>query len=159
MKAAKLTEAAQRGNLQAFNRLIGEFQESAYNLAYLALCDQAAAEQATQSAFLRAYQDLPRYRGGSFRVWLLKKIVQVCRPMIAQNGYATVKNLQRCNPGIEQAVLARILALPAELRLVISLVDLEGLGYAEAAAILDASPGTIRSRLAQARLQVMSDSG
>src|SRR5512147_1743457 len=73
-----LVRSAQKGDLDAFNRLVLAYQDMAFNLAYRMLSDEAAAEDATQTAFLSAYRALDSYRGGSFRAWVLRMVTNSC---------------------------------------------------------------------------------
>ena len=67
-----LIQAAQEGDVNAFNRLVAEYQTQVYNLAYRIMGEAASADDAAQEAFIAAYKNLRRYRGGSFRAWLLR---------------------------------------------------------------------------------------
>lgn len=58
---ASLVEAAQRGDLIAWERLVRQFQEPVFRVAYLVVRDTALAEAATRSTFVRAYRALPSY--------------------------------------------------------------------------------------------------
>lgn len=58
---ASLVEAAQRGDLIAWERLVRQFQEPVFRVAYLIVRDTDLAESATRSTFVRAYRALPSY--------------------------------------------------------------------------------------------------
>jgi RNA polymerase sigma factor (sigma-70 family) len=75
---AALVQGAQQGNLDAFNALILHYQTQVYNLAWHLLHDGAAADDATQEAFILAYKGLAKFRGGSFRAWLLRIVANAC---------------------------------------------------------------------------------
>lgn len=64
--------AAQQGDLRAFDELVSAYQELAYSVAYRILGNADTAMDATQEAFIRAFQGLSRYRGGSFKGWILR---------------------------------------------------------------------------------------
>ena len=64
---ASFVRAAQRGDLDAFNLLIMEYQSIAFNVAYRIMGDLDSAADATQEAFISAYRNIRRFRGGSFR--------------------------------------------------------------------------------------------
>ena len=51
------------------------YQVSAYNLAYRLVGEQEAAADATQEAFISAYNHLSHFRGGSFKAWLLRRYI------------------------------------------------------------------------------------
>src|SRR5260221_14608324 len=62
-----LIEAAQRGDLDAFNQLVLDFQDMMYRIALGTLNDEAAADDATQNAMIQAFRNIKSFRGGSFR--------------------------------------------------------------------------------------------
>ena len=64
---ADLIAAAQRGKLDAFNELVLSYQNRVYNLACRIMNDPSSASDATQEAFVSAYRNIKRYRGGSFK--------------------------------------------------------------------------------------------
>ncbi len=175
---AAWVQAAQQGDLEAFNRLVLMFQDQVYRVAYRLLGDPDAAADATQDAFLKAYRALRRYRAGSFQAWLLRIVTNTCydrlrrqrrRPTVsldaslAEGGpgeaAAWLRDERRSqNPEAyaEQQALAAALeaclqALPPDFRAVVVLVDVEGLDYAAAAQALAVPVGTVKSRLARAR--------
>jgi len=58
---ATLVEAARRGDLYAWERLVRRYQEAVYRAAWLVVRDSDLAESATLSTFVRAYRALPSY--------------------------------------------------------------------------------------------------
>ena len=169
-----LVQSAQRGNLDSFNELILHYQTQAYNLAYHILQDAAAADDATQEAFISAYRSLGKFRGGSFRAWLLRITSNACydelrrlkrRPAISWDDFGDLE--EEANPHLvdsgaqpEQSVqqdelremLERQMAkLPQDQRMVLLLVDRMGLSYEETSQVLKVRLGTVKSRLARAR--------
>ncbi len=78
MDEVELVRFAQKGDLDAFNRLVLAYQEMAFNLAYRMLSDEDAAADATQTAFFSAYRALSSYRGGSFRAWVMRMVTNTC---------------------------------------------------------------------------------
>ncbi|MEW6716016.1 MAG: sigma-70 family RNA polymerase sigma factor [Chloroflexota bacterium] len=176
---ASLIQAAKRGDLEAFNRLVLAYQDMAYQQAFRMLGDPADADDATQEAFIRSYQKLHQYRGGSFRAWMLRILVNICydefrrqrrRPSTPLEP-TTAENEAIESPGwlhdpkkgpeelLERSELARVIQrcierLPLEFRTVVILVDVQGLEYAEAANVIAKPIGTVRSRLARARVRL-----
>ena len=171
--------AASKGDLEAFNQLVLSYQDLAYNHALLILGDPASAEDATQESFIKAFENIAHFRGGSFRAWLLKIATNVAydiwrrfrrhpiQPLYAEdeNGdeIESVSWLSDTSPSVsalvEQNELAREIYralddLPDAFRSVLTLVDLYELDYTEAAQALKIPIGTIKSRLARARLQM-----
>jgi RNA polymerase sigma-70 factor (ECF subfamily) len=170
----ELIAAAQRGNLDAFNELILHYQTRVYNLAYHIMKDPASADDATQEAFISAYQALDQFRGGSFRSWLLRIVSNACydelrrrkrrpsiswddfgdldeeaNPHLADGGERPEQSLQRDELG--DYLVHTIEQLPEEQAKVLVLVDRLGLSYQEAAETMDVELGTIKSRLYRAR--------
>jgi RNA polymerase sigma-70 factor (ECF subfamily) len=144
-----LVQSARQGDLRAFNRLSEAYQDVIYNLACRTLSDETVGACAAQQALLSAFRDLRRYRDGSWRAWLYRCTVQACQKMLhRQAGGVSVSQQRRPNGEIDLG------ALPWDLRLVLALVDLEGLDYEETAAILEISPLKVKSRLARARRQL-----
>lgn len=136
--------AAQHKDLQAYNRLVMNYQDQVYSFAYFVLCNQVAAVQATEQAFALAYQRVSKYRGGTFLFWLFQNLVEVCR--------TRPKRKPAFPADSDQALPLTELAL--DLRLAIVLVDLEGLDYLQAAQITGRSPRQLAKDVAQARLQL-----
>ena len=62
-----LVRAAQRGDLDAYNRLVRTHERQAYAVALRLLRRPELAEDATQDAFIQAYRALDSFRGGSFQ--------------------------------------------------------------------------------------------
>lgn len=172
----KLIIAARKGDLEAFNQLVLAYQNLLYTQAYRLLGDYQLAEDATQEAFIKSYQKLSTYRGGSFKVWLLRIVTNVCYDELRRRKRHMTVVLEPLGPdgneidspywlmdpalGPEELVvqaemrarLQKLLEqLPVNYRTIIVLVDLQGLDYAEAAAVLGISIGTVKSRLARAR--------
>lgn len=180
MDESALIQAAQKGDLDSFNRLVLAYQDSAYNLASRMLSDDAAAEDATQIAFLNAYRSLGSYRGGSFRAWVLRMVTNTCYDELRRRHRRPTTPLEPLDnedeeeiespawladdaPGPEQefdqseldaAVQHCLNDLPDEFRAVVLMIDVEGLDYQDVAAALARPLGTVKSRLARARLKL-----
>ena len=176
MDEIDLIQDAQQGDLDAFNRLILAYQDRVYNQAYRVLGESHAADDATQEAFISAYKNLRSFRGGSFRAWLLRIVTNACydelrrrkrRPTtslepldedgdeiesprwISDPGELPEDNVVRAELG--QAIQHCLDKLPADFRVVVVLVDVQGMDYSEAASVVGKPLGTVKSRLARAR--------
>lgn len=180
MDEAALIRDAQQGDLDAFNRLVLAYQDMAYNLAYRMLSDPDASADATQTAFLSAYRNLSKYRGGSFRAWVLRMVTNTCydelrrrhrhpttplEPLDEQEDeeIESARWMAADQPSPEeeleqselnQAVQICLQGLPEEFRAVIVMVDIEGLDYQEVSEVLHKPLGTVKSRVARARLKL-----
>jgi RNA polymerase sigma-70 factor, ECF subfamily len=180
MDETELVLAAQRGDLNAFNQLVLTYQEVAFNVAYRILSDDDASDDATQNAFLSAYRNISSYRGGSFRAWLLRIVTNACydelrrrkrRPTtplepMDNDGEEEIESpswLADDGPGPEEfyerreldnAVQNCLQGLPDEFRAVVIMIDIQGFDYEEVSQAIDKPLGTIKSRLARARLRM-----
>jgi RNA polymerase sigma-70 factor (ECF subfamily) len=174
-----LIRDAQHGDLEAFNRLVLAYQDMVFNTALHILADEDLAADATQEAFISAFRALNSYRGGSFRAWLLRTVTNACydelrrkqrRPTtplepegadgeevetprwLADPGASPEEQFERAE--LEHAIQHCLQGLPTDFRAVVVLADVQGLDYAEVAAALHKPLGTIKSRLARARLRL-----
>jgi RNA polymerase sigma-70 factor (ECF subfamily) len=172
---------AQAGDLNAFNRLILEYQTPVYNLAYRIMGEGDSASDATQEAFISAYKNLKHYRGGSFKAWLLRIVTNACydelrrrkrRPAASLEALTVVEkgpdaeaeaSLVSADESPEDHVQRRELAahlqhcldeLPEDMRTVVVMSDVMEMEYAEIAASTGAALGTIKSRLSRARARL-----
>ncbi len=78
MDEIRVIKEAQKGSVAAFNQLVMAYQGTAYNVAYRVIGNGDAAADACQEAFLKAYQAIKQYRGGSFKSWLLRIVTNAC---------------------------------------------------------------------------------
>jgi len=179
MDEAQCIARALEGDLEAFNQLVLAYQDSAYNLAFRMLNDPDAAADVTQSAFIAAYRSLKTYRGGSFRAWVLRMVTNACydelrrrkrRPTVAleplnrdeeeiespawlMDDHLSPEEMVQLRE-VENAITHCLQDLPEDFRAVVIMVDVEGYDYAEVAQALGKPLGTIKSRLARARLRL-----
>jgi RNA polymerase sigma factor (sigma-70 family) len=179
LNEADLVIVAQKGDLQAFNRLVLFYQDRIFGLAARILGEEDSAEDITQNTFLTAYLNLPRFRNGSFRSWLYRIATNACLDELRRHKRYSVLSLENEDdaeerlsplydfPGasilpereterheLEQAGKQALNQLDADRRAVVVLVDLQDFDYQEAAQILGVPIGTVKSRLARARLQL-----
>ena len=174
MDEKALIDAARRGDVGSFNQLVLNYQSMAYNLAYRILGNRDAAADATQEAFLSVFKAIGKFRGGSFKAWLLRIVTNACydqlrlkqrRPATSLDALlvlepAPVQSLT--DPGespeeyavrqeLRGAIQVGIGILPPEQRIALVLSDVQGLSYQEIAEVTGASLGTVKSRLSRAR--------
>jgi RNA polymerase sigma-70 factor (ECF subfamily) len=172
-----LIAAAREGKVDAFNELVLAYQQQVYNLAYRIIGDPAAAADATQEAFISAFEHLSGFRGGSFRSWLMRIVSNACYDELRRRKRRPATPLDElgpydddANPALingtegpaEQAerqelartIQAGIETLPYAQRLTIVLSDIQDMNYQEIAEATHASLGTVKSRLARARAKL-----
>lgn len=179
MDEQPLITSAQAGSLDAFNQLVLLHQDLVYRQAFWMLGEPEAAEDITQDTFLLAYRNLPSFRGGSFKAWLFRIVSNLCydelrrknrRPTqplnptdseddeiespawLADSGPTPEELVERAD--LRQTLQRFLEELPAEYRSLVLLIDVEGLNYMEAAQALDIPVGTVKSRLARARMRL-----
>ena len=139
--------------------------------------EREAAADACQEAFLKAYQALNQYRGGSFKSWLMRIVTNTCYDQLRYRSRRPANSLENMteNPGQESIKLVNgserpeeqvlraelnhllqfgISHLPEDQRLVLVLSDVQGFSYQEIAEIIEQPLGTVKSRLSRARRQV-----
>ncbi len=174
MDEASLIAAAQQGQVDAFNELVLTYQQQVYNLAYRIMNDPASAADATQEAFISAFQSLHRFRGGSFKSYLMRIVANSCydelrrrkrRPATSFEDFGEVD--EEANPALinggegpeayaERQEMARMIQAGIETlspnhRITLVLSDVQGMSYQEIAEATDVPLGTVKSRLARAR--------
>jgi RNA polymerase sigma-70 factor (ECF subfamily) len=180
MDETALIHQAQHGDLDAFNSLVLAYQGIVFNTALRILGDEDLAADTTQDAFISAFRAITSYRGGSFRAWLLRTVTNACydelrrkkrrpttplEPAAGDDGddIETPRWLtdplaspedQLDQQELEHAIQHCLENLPTEFRAVVVLADIQGLDYSEVAVAVKTPLGTVKSRLARARLRL-----
>ena len=176
MDEIALIHSARKGDLDAFNRLVLAYQDIIYNQAFRVLGDTQAADDATQETFISAFHNIRSFRGGSFRAWLLRIVTNTCydelrrrkrRPTtplepiddtgeeiesprwVTDDGALPEERIERTE--LRRAIEHCLEALPVEFKVIVTLIDIQGMDYTEAAIVIDKPLGTVKSRLARAR--------
>ncbi len=174
MDEAKLIKSAQQGQVDAFNELVLHYQDRVYNLAYRIMGDPASAADAAQDTFIAAYRSLARFRGGSFKSYLMRIVANKCYDELRRRKRNPATSFEdfgdldeEANPAlidesagpeehaerqaVDRLIQAGIEALPPDQRVTLVLRDVQGMSYQEIAQATGAALGTVRSRLARAR--------
>jgi RNA polymerase sigma-70 factor (ECF subfamily) len=169
---------AQNGDLDAFNTLVQQYQDTVFNSAYRILGDFDAAEDAAQKAFISAYHSIRSFRGGSLRAWLLRTTVNACYDEIRRNkrhpaisieaheeddsaakdgwladGDPSPQQISEMKE-LQKAVQQCLQDLPVDFRTIAVLADVEELDYEEISRVTGSPLGTVKSRLARARVKL-----
>jgi len=169
----RLAVSAGRGDPDALEQFVKSTRRDVWRLiAYLA--DVGSADDLTQETFLRAIGSLPRFAGrSSARTWLLSIARRVvidqirrdqCRPRATATNLDNVVELdrflgqRRAGAQFEEVVEIRMLLdrLDTDRRQALLLTQVFGLSYAEAAQVCGCPVGTIRSRVARARTDLIN---
>lgn len=167
-----LVKRAREGDYSAFERLFERHRQLVYRFAYQMAPRRDDAEDIVQEAFVRAYQNLDKYRDeAKFTTWLLRIVTNLCTDMarMSQRRQAleqqeaggsllwmtqgdTEDPVENLNADMRVKALRKALnALPAHHRTVIVLRDLEEKEYSEIAEILGCTIGGAKLRVLRAR--------
>lgn len=128
-----------------------------------------------QEAFIKAYRALPNFRGESaFYTWLYRIAVNTAKNHLVALGRRAPANdvdaeeaeyydgsdalkefaspeRMMLSDEIQKVVFDTLDTLPEELKMAISLRELDGMSYEEIANVMDCPVGTVRSRIFRAR--------
>ncbi len=168
-----LIASARNGDTRAFNKLVSYYQDMVYNLTYRILGDADAAADASQDTFLSAYQAVARFKGGSFKAWLLRIATNACYDQLRLKKRRPTSSLEALytdsdasshfvnsqetpeehtlRQELAQTIQGGIATLPPDQRVALVLSDVQGLSYKEIAQVTGVSIGTVKSRLSRAR--------
>lgn len=161
---AELVESCQRGDREAFRALFERYKDRVYTVAlYFFGGDEAAAADVTQQVFLKLFTRIGSFRRESeFTTWLYRLTTNACiderrrsrpaRPLeeIAPGALPRTRPAaeERLVRGETEAEVQRaVAALRPKLRVAILLRYFDELSYAEIAAVLQCSEGTVASRI------------
>lgn len=173
----KHIQQAQTGDVEAFNALVLAYQDRVYTIAYRIMGDEAAAADATQDAFLNAYEKIGTYRGGSFLSWLARIVTNICYDELRRQKRRPATSFEELpsadyddGPALpadsetpEEAALHSelgaaiqqcISGLGEDQRAVLVLCDIQGMSYQEVSEALNLNIGTVKSRLSRARYAI-----
>ena len=175
MEEQELISKSKAGDLDAFNILVERYQRPVYNLAFRMLGNAEIAEDATQDTFISAYKAISKFRGGSFKAWIMRIAANSCHDKIRVARRASVTSLDnlieetgdfiadnKTESPEDYAIrgeLGRFISeclclLPEDQRLVIVLSDIQGLSYEEISETTGSSLGTVKSRLNRGRARL-----
>jgi RNA polymerase sigma factor (sigma-70 family) len=174
-----LIRAARRGDLDAFNLLILRYENLLFGIALRLLNDEDAAADAVQEALISAFRRFHTFRGDSLKSWLARVVVNACYDELRRQRRQHSTPLDQFNAEgdeietsywlvdpqadpevqfesaeLESAIQKNLDKLPLVYRLMLVLVDIEGMSYEEAAGAAGVPVGTVKSRLARARVQM-----
>ena len=172
-----LAQQCVTGDEAACTQLVTDYQRMVYHLALHLLGDAQEALDLSQEVFLRVFRTLPQFRGqSSLRTWIYRIVVtqasnrqrwwrrrrrsqQVAlEEHVAAHGELPESRFSAMPDRVLQQretagrVRAALDGLPFDQRVAIVLRELDGMRYEEIAQALGVAVGTVKSRLARARL-------
>jgi RNA polymerase sigma-70 factor, ECF subfamily len=171
----QLVERVQQGDKNAFNLLVQKYQSKVIGLISRYVRNQADVTDVAQEAFIKAYRALPNFRGESaFYTWLYRIAVNTAKNFLVSQGrrapandvdaddaeyydgsdalkeFASPERLLLSDE-IKKVIFDTLESLPEELKMAISLRELDGMSYEDIANVMDCPVGTVRSRIFRAR--------
>jgi RNA polymerase sigma factor RpoE len=176
-----LVKRARKGDLAAYDDLVRRYQERIYATIYHMTSNHEDANDLAQEAFIKAFQALRSFKGGSsFYTWVYRIAVNKTINFLKQRKNRTQMSLDDLdfnaehNPDLvalisdktprrevalaelQEKLNAAMQKLSEPHRLVVALHDVQGLSHEEIAEIMDCNVGTVRSRLFYARQQLQA---
>ncbi|HSY10214.1 MAG TPA: sigma-70 family RNA polymerase sigma factor [Candidatus Dormibacteraeota bacterium] len=177
----ELVRRARSGDLQAYDELVKRYQERIYATIYHMTSNHEDANDLAQESFIKAFQALKSFKGGSsFYTWLYRISVNKTINFLKQRKNRTHMSLNDLDfnaehdpdlmalisdntprraaglTELQEKLNAALMKLSEPHRLVIVLHDVQGQSHEEIAKVMDCNIGTVRSRLFYARQQMQS---
>lgn len=175
MDEKKLISLAQKGDQSAFEQLLDRYQKPVYHQALRLLNNPEDAADVTQEVFLKVWRNLPSFRGESgFSTWLYRltdnAAIDLLRREKKRRGDSSLDDEENtsvlpADPAptpqqaiekqeLHQAVADGLAQLSEEHRRILVMREINGLSYEEIGNILGLTTGTVKSRLARARISL-----
>ncbi len=176
-----LVHKARQGDLEAYDELVKRYQERIYATIYHMTSNHEDANDLAQEAFIKAYQALKSFKGGSsFYTWVYRIAVNKTINFLKQRKNKAQMSLDdldfnaehdpdlvalisdktpRREVGLgelQEKLNSAMQKLSEHHRLVVTLHDVQGLSHEEIAKIMECNIGTVRSRLFYARQQLQA---
>lgn len=163
---------ARQGDESAFRRLYDAHVDRAFRLAYRITGDEELARDATQEAFIRAFDGLKGFQGdAAFSTWLHRITVRASLNLVrdgARHGTGRVPLEDGVTPGagsygtpgigphfeLRDRLREAVDGLPEKYRIVLLMHDVEGFTHREIAEALELREGTSKARLSRARARL-----
>ena len=171
----ELVRRVQNGEKEAFDVLVLKYQHKLLKLISRYIRDSSEALDVAQEAFIKAYRAIPNFRNESaFYTWLYRIAINTAKNHVVSlsrrppgsdvdfsdaelssaqpdlKDYATPERLL-LREEIQNTVADAIAELPEDLKIAITLRELEGLSYEEISQTMECPIGTVRSRIFRAR--------
>lgn len=158
MDDSDLVRRARDGDLDAYAELVRRYERRVRGVLARLLDDERDIEEATQDTFVQAWRSLDRFRGDAavftwiYRIAANEALQRRRRKRLAENPLDERDAVREVDGDLHRALLVELRALPWELRSAVVLRDVEGLSSEEAAAVLEITVASLKSRLHRGRL-------
>ncbi len=177
----QLVKQARQGDLSAYDELVRRYQERIYATVYHMTANHEDANDLAQEAFIKAFQALKSFKGGSsFYTWVYRIAVNKTIKFLKQRKNRAQMSLDDLDfnaehdpdlvalisertprreinlTELQEKLNTAMQKLSEPHRLVVTLHDVQGLSHEEIADIMDCNIGTVRSRLFYARQQLQA---
>ena len=169
-----LLRKAQRGDPEAFGRLMEPLEQLVWRVCWHYTGDREASSDCAQDAMIRIWRGLESYRGDcAFESWVYRIAANCCMDWLRKKKRDRSVSIEPMkdqgfdpadtSPGTEAQVIAKderrrlreaIALLPEDQREALVLTQLERVSYEEAARMLDVSEGTVKSRVNRAKARL-----
>lgn len=159
LKKLDLVYKAKKGNGKAFTKLIDENLKSMYRVGKGILKEEDDIEDAIQNTILKAYSNIKSLKNDElFKTWLIKILINECNKIYNFNkkciNFNEIKD-NYTNDKYENIDLKKAIdRLSDELRLPIILFYFEDLKISEISELINIPIGTVKSRLARAKVKI-----
>ncbi len=176
-----LVRKARLGDLEAYDELVRRYQERIYGTIYHMTANHEDANDLAQESFIKAFQALKSFKGGSsFYTWLYRIAVNKTINFLKQRKNRIHMSLNDLDfntehdpdlvalisektphrevnlAELQEKLNEAMLKLSEPHRLVVVLHDVQGMAHDEIAKVMDCNIGTVRSRLFYARQQLQA---
>lgn len=154
------------GHPEEFATVVEEFQSRIFKVIFRQVGDRGIAEDLTQQVFIKAYQNLDRFRGDAeIGTWLTRIALNETSTYFSSKRYKQMRRTEPLDVVKEESKESGLEGLLPQFRTALSqlspilrdsfiLCVIEGYQYNEVAQMLEISIGTVRSRVNAARLKL-----
>jgi RNA polymerase sigma-70 factor (ECF subfamily) len=177
-----LIKKIQGGDMAAFDQLVIKHKDKLFNMVYWFLGDYQEANDCAQEIFIKVFKGIKRFRfESSFSTWLYRIAINTCRNRIKSSAYRwKMRTVPLENPDSSKEgnrsyeiqngspspanelekkermmrIQKAVNSLPQEQNRIIVMRDIQGMSYQEISDITGLKLGTVKSRLARARLEL-----
>lgn len=170
-----LVERVQKGDKRAFDLLVRKYQHKVIGVISRYISDWSECQDVAQETFIRAYRAIAAFRGDSqFYTWIYKIATNTAKNHLVSQGRrpptddiaiddavlldggtrlkdGATPERELMRQEIEQTVFDTVEQLPEDLKIAITLREVDGLSYEEIAETMNCPIGTVRSRIFRAR--------